>query len=382
VELEDRLGGATSRTLLTLGSTYFASNRFPESIAFNRRAEERANAAGDVVAALRARIGIDAARLFADPEAISAGIEREARTAIETLERLGDDRALVDAWTLVAVASLSHARWEDVATAYERTLHYARRSDARLTIALVPSWTASSYVWGPMPAETALARIRTFLAEAKSRRAIAVLHRQEGTLLGLLGELDKAVQLHAQAQAEFAEIGLTDIYGEGMVEALVLVENGDHEGAIRWMRAGREKLLAAGETGTRSTLEARLGMSLAWLGRDEEALEWSRSGEAISSPDDAASQVDVRLGRALAFAHLGRRDEAVALIDEAEALAMQTQGLILQAEVPLIEGEIHRFTGDHAAARAAWERALERYERKQIRPTIARIRGWLADLPA
>jgi len=376
------LGGGTSPrivdAMLDLGHTYMDTNRFPEAMDILRRAVVRAEGDGDATGATRARLLVEVARLYGDPTATAEGVLHAAKQTIEILGPAGDDRSLLDAWLGSAVAYLGLARWAETVEAFEQALIHAERAGAAFFVAMVPVWLSNAYTWGPTPVEEALRRTRAFLQNPPSRRTRAALLIQEGTFRGLLGELDAGAELQRQGHAELTEIGLEGVVAAaGLGEGLVQFQNGDLRAAEAALRKGRDNLFATGETAARSTVEAQLAVTLAWLGLDDEAIEWSRSSEAISAADDRASQSTWRAARGLAFAHQSRSSEALELAQASVDIASSTDALSQIADHFEVLGEVLRLGGEGDGARRAGEAALEGYAQKGIRPAVTRLRAWL-----
>jgi hypothetical protein len=143
-------------------------------------------------------------------------------------------------------------------------------------------------------------------------------------------------------------------------------------------------MLARGLTQSYSTYACALAEAVAEQGRDEEAEEIARAGEAANAVG-VADLATFCLGRRVRALVLARRGELV----EAEALAREalTHGRKGADGSPLSEGE-HRFTlgrvlalaGKDADARAELDQAIRLFERKGATAWVNRTRSLLATL--
>ena len=253
--------------------------------------------------------------------------------------------------------------------AYERALEHALRVDESPLREIIAAQLANAYIYGPLPVDEGLARLRALRLQVRGRTLAARITTLEGALLGIAGRTEEAWATYERGQAELAELGLAGVVGvTGLGPSQIASSAGDLEGSIRELAAGRVRLLAKGETSVRSTVEAWLAMWLAWLGRDDEAIEVSMASESISVPDDFATEAGWRQARALAFAHQGRLDDARRLIGEALDVWRRTDQPVAHAQGLEIAGEIERIAGVPDAARTAWAEARTLYEAQGQRP--------------
>jgi tetratricopeptide (TPR) repeat protein len=129
-----------------------------------------------------------------------------------------------------------------------------------------------------------------------------------------------------------------------------------------------------------STVSAVLAEVLYELGRDDEAEEWTRRSEQLSSPEDVLSHALWRATRAKVVARRGDPDEALRLSTESVDWARRSDSLFLLGDCLFARGEVLRLLGHSNEARPVLEEALAVYERKGIVPSIERTREALADL--
>jgi tetratricopeptide (TPR) repeat protein len=103
-------------------------------------------------------------------------------------------------------------------------------------------------------------------------------------------------------------------------------------------------------------------------------------GHELAADGDVWAQVMWREAQALVDAGTGKHAEAERLAREAVALADSTDALNLRGDASYDLGEVLAAAGKIEEAATALEQALERYERKNNVPMVARTRARLAEL--
>ena len=112
-------------------------------------------------------------------------------------------------------------------------------------------------------------------------------------------------------------------------------------------------------------------------GRYEEADQ--RATQARESRDDTlVTQALWRQVAALVAAHRGEHTDAERLAREALTHTHKTDSPKLQADAYCDLAEVLEVAGRRVEAVAAWQEALDRYERKQIIPLVRRVRDRLS----
>ena len=150
--------------------------------------------------------------------------------------------------------------------------------------------------------------------------------------------------------------------------------------AEQQFRRGVEQWDALGETGFNSTITALLASVLCDLERFDEAEANVDRSRDLSSDDDFASQAAWRMAQARVLSHRGEHDEALRLADEALAINERTDYLAWQAESDEVRGMVLTAAGRTDEAREAYDRALERFERKGVVPAVERVRARIDEL--
>ena len=115
-------------------------------------------------------------------------------------------------------------------------------------------------------------------------------------------------------------------------------------------------------------------------GRDEEALELTRTAEQTAAPDDVDAQVLWRCVRAPILARIGKIEEAEMLAQAALDLARQTEVPGFQATALSELGAVLRIAGRHHEARRALAEAVEIYLRKGDVASAGMTKAALEDL--
>ena len=348
-----------------LGSALMRAGELARADGVLAEAVERASATGDERIRLRALVEREFVRSWTRPEAGSEGLVRVANEAIAGLEPLGDDIGLAKAWWLLGEAHSVAGRWSERADALERALVHARRGGSGETATLV-ALLAQALYYGPTPADEALARCESFLAEAAGDRALeAALQSTLAGLHAMRGDFDEARRLYALAVKTYDELGhefrraSRSLVG-GEIELLA----GDPAAAERELRHGYETFERMGERGVRSTLAAFLARTLAAQGRYDEAEEYTRFSEETAGSDDLVTQVVWRATQAVVLAHRVELAPAERLAAEAARLGESTDFLDLQAGALLSLAEVLRLAGRTDEAATAAARAVTTFERK------------------
>jgi len=223
----------------------------------------------------------------------------------------------------------------------------------------------------------------------------------EGLIAGDMGDRQvqnlivcKIAQLHLMSgdhetgsqNARSARTVLRDL-GQGVRSAsssldLAMLEllAGDPAAAERELREDREMLEAMGETYFLSTMVVVLARAVRDQGRDEEALELTRTAEQTAAPDDVDAQVLWRCVRAPILARIGKIEGAEMLAQAALDLARQTEVPGFQATALSELGAVLRIAGRHHEARRALAEAVEIYLRKGDVASAGMTKAALEDL--
>jgi class 3 adenylate cyclase/predicted ATPase len=333
-------------------------------------AAERAAAAGDELGELVVRVVAAGAR-FEGREGSADELDKVARSALPQLEAAADDRALIAVWQALTTLAIARLQFEDMAHAAEQAIHHARLAG------VYPEHTfglASALLWGPRSAGEALRALEN--PAEKTQDPSVSLYR--AVLLGMLDRWDEArslAKLAGKRMEELGRAGYTSLY-----LALLAEIAGDHEEAAAQMGLFCDMLERLGRNAELSTFAPWRARYLCALGRYEEAESLARKGQELGDPDDNATQVVWRQAQALVHAHHGRHAESERIAREAVAIDGAGDSLWQAGNSHCVLAEVLEAAGRREEAIAAWNDALERYDRKQVLPVARRVRERLAEL--
>lgn len=350
-----------------LGEALMELGRFEEARAVLADAVAQANRIGDEVAEIGALLIDMFVRLYSgEPGDWAAEALRTAEAAIPTLERAGAHDTLATAWRLVGFVHGVAGRYRQANAATVHYMHNARRAGNARLVARSGMGFAIGALSGPTPVPEAIVECERIIAEGSADRQVqSVIRCVLAQLRAMNGEFDEARRLYRQGRAMLRELGQgVSAATTGIDLARVELLAGDLAGAEREIRADYEFLKKTGETYVLSSLEGMLARIVRDLGRDDEALELSKSVEAAAADDDVEAQVQWRALRAPILARRGAFDEAVALASSAVDLARGSEAPILLADGLCELADVLRRAGHAADAEQRANEAASIYESK------------------
>jgi tetratricopeptide (TPR) repeat protein len=367
--------------LFELSQTQFEKNDFPASAETARQAIDAAEASGDAALTQRAALVLDEDLGQIEPTHTLGQTRAAAEEALRRLQELGDEPGIVQATIALSRLAFYHGQ---CSRSLEITGELLDRASgfpfsARRMIAL--NRNVSGY-FGPATVDEALRIYDQALAIVPdSIIAQAFLGEIHAALLAMQGTEEEFRVEQDRVDRLMDEIGLpealTNTYqGRGEAERFL----GHPERAEQQFRAGVEQWDALGETGFNSTMTALLASVLCDLGRFDEAEANANRSRELSADDDFASQAVWRMAQARVLSHRGEHDEALRLADEAIAINETTDYLAWQAESDEVRGLVLTAAGRTDEAGEAYDRALERFERKGVVPGAERVRARIAEL--
>ena len=344
-----------------------------------RRADslaERASAAGDRVGELCGRVQEGLLRTFLEPEGATDKLAALLEQALPVFETAGDDLALYTAYRALGQVANMRAQMDAGLDAFERAFAHAQR--AGLPHELL-TWRAAFHFFGTTPVPKLLAWLNE--QEARGVRDIA-LREYRGEALAMLGRFDEARALLAEARAALAERGGGILLATttGMISVHVELLAGDPAAAAQLGAEGCRLLDELGEQSQLSTAAGMLAQALYALDQLEEADAWAARAAELGASDDAYTQMLWRQVRAKVLARRGEHAGAERLAREAVAIGEETDMLDTQGDTHADLAEVLLLAGKPDEAAAAFEQALERYERKGNLVSAQRAQTRLAEL--
>jgi class 3 adenylate cyclase/tetratricopeptide (TPR) repeat protein len=364
--------------LTLLGTAVFDGGDLPRAQKILGRARKAAASQDQRGVELRAQMSELVCVLVGPSEHATADALAEARTAIKELEGLGDTQGLVDAWRVVAWCANMSGDGGLREEASLRRFRLARIAGLRREAADAARNLVFSLAAGEVEVTEAIRRAEEALADFPEEPECEL-----ALLYAYAGRHEEAAEAMVRGRRAQLELGhRLQHAADSMDVAEVALLAGHPEQAEQDLRDGAEFLEAAGERGWLSTVAEVLAEVLYELGRDHEALEWTRRSEEATPPDDVVSQARWRAVRAKVLARQGKAEEVDRLSTESVEWAQRSDFPKLRGDCLFDRAEVLRFLGRSHEARPVLEEALAVYERKGIVPSIERTRALLAELEA
>jgi tetratricopeptide (TPR) repeat protein len=381
VELSDPAARAGS--LVHLAEVLAELNDLSEAHRIAAEAVEAADAVGNRSFSLRAQLVRSFTGTATDPSRTMAQTREEVARVIADAERLGDldvrDRAILADAQEVFFLGQTGAAMEMVDQLADRFVTMPRRLRAEVSAQLV----VNAY-FGSVAVRDAFAVLdRSVQLQGEGLAARAHDLRVRGALLGMTGRFEEARASFAEADALFDELGTPMIrITTSQVVAETLRLEGRLEESEAVLRAMYEAYTSIGETGFNSTVCALLAHVLCDQDRFDEAESFAERSRELSSADDFASQAAWRSAMARIRSDQGRIQEALALVDEAISIESSGDYLDWQGQEFEVRGSVLMAADRDDEARAAYEEALDRFERKGNVVASARVRERVEALAA
>jgi class 3 adenylate cyclase/tetratricopeptide (TPR) repeat protein len=341
-----------------------------EAAAICEAAADLARAAGDDAREALARVTAELHRMFTAEDPDIDGLEARAHDARRRLEEIGDDIGLAQVWLVLGYGvANSRGRMGDWAHAAKQSIRHAQAAGR---------WAGDDFgllsplIFGPTPADEALQELDKLLPDYS--RPLYVLKR--ASLIAMLGRFDEASALADAANQRLEEFGGR----RGSVWlADIAAFSGDYDAAARHMRRAVDAFREQGHVSFEASYGAKLGRWLCILGRFEEAEPLGQLGRSVVGQEgewlgrQVQSRIDAHRGEHAQAERLAR--EAIAFVEETDALTWQGDAYWDLAEVLCAAGR-----ADESAA--AFEQAVERYERKQNLAMVGQLTPKLEKLRA
>jgi tetratricopeptide (TPR) repeat protein len=313
----------------------------------------------------------------------STRLHATGERALAVFETLGDDRGVALALLLLARERWLALRLSEMEELLDRALPAAERAgDERLVVELLKG-LAQAAVFGPRPAEEAVARGELLLARAREigPMAAATIAMLLGVIEATRGNRDQARRLGAESRAVMEEVAPGwNVAGAELYAGLASLTLGEAEQAEAELCEAAELLAQHGERGVASTVAALRARALLELDRHAEAeqqaqlaLEWSDAGDVVS-------QAYARGALARVLASRGAMDDAATNAREAVELSSASDFLNQRGDALFDLALVLEAAGDTDAARQAATAAGEFYRAKGNVISAARVEAQLTKL--
>jgi class 3 adenylate cyclase/tetratricopeptide (TPR) repeat protein len=365
--------------LVQLGYALHDSGELARAKATYSEAIDTARAAGERALELRGRVG----RLFA--EVLTGGAFESpldtVKAWIAELEQLDDDAGLAEAWYLASVLESWLGRSEVGGAYYRRGVEHARRVGNRRLASDSLGLRTMLEAWGFVSASDGLRECDELLAEHAGTSLEPPLRLARALHLSFLGDDETARKEHEHGVELYRQFGNELLRAaSAMSKTDEAIRAGRLDDAEAAARKGVEDLERLGEIGFLSTTVSMLAETLYRQGRHDEAEEAARRTAELAMADDFDPQFRWRSVCARVLAHRGQFAEADRLAQEAVEIVEPTDWYLQRAEAARGLGEVLELAGRTDEARAAYEQAIEFFERKGVVPDAEAMRRRLADL--
>jgi class 3 adenylate cyclase/predicted ATPase len=381
----DRLDPERLRLLPGLAEALTELGAFEDVQRILREAVEAAREAGDAPVVSHSRLVELYAQLYsgaAEEEANwSSAVESTTATAIPLFEEAGYEPGLTFAWRMRTGMFAVAQRSADVAAAAEQVMEHARRTgDYRSEIKASDAY-ANAALFGPTPVDDAIRRTEELAARTTSdQQALAKLQLTIAQLYATRGDFVEARAAYRAAAAKLAELR-AGIYASytSLWSARVEMLAGDLAAAEAQLRADNEALGAIGEKYLRASIIGLLARTLDAQGRTDEAEDYIRAAEGISSADDLDAQAIWRGAKARILARRGKISEAIGLANEAVHLREQGDLPLDLAEALMDLADVQHQAGDDRVAATTLSAALDLSRAKGATAMVRRIEALRRD---
>jgi len=240
-----------------------------------------------------------------------ATLELTTKT-IPLLEQDGAHAELARAWRLVAMVQQSSGRMGQAVGTIAKVVEHARLAGDERLLARSALGLTLCALYGPTPVAEAIAQCEGLIAGDMGDRQVQNLIVCKIAQLHLMsGDHETGRQNARSARTVLRDLGQGVRSASSSLDlAMLELLAGDPAAAERELREDREMLEAMGETYFLSTMVVVLARAVRDQGRDEEALELTRTAEQTAAPDDVDAQVLWRCVRAPILARIGKIEGA------------------------------------------------------------------------
>ncbi|MBA2293744.1 MAG: hypothetical protein H0W16_01290, partial [Actinobacteria bacterium] len=286
-----------------------------------------------------------------------------AEEARAVFERTGDGLGLARAWRRIAVVHLLHGRFGRAVEADEQALEHAARVGHGREESRIVDTLCTALLYGPVPADEAIARCEELLERARGRPALeaAVLSSLAG-LVAMRCRFDEARDMYRRARRLWEELGLRyAVAGLTQVGGEIELLAGCADEAERELRVGAEILEPVGGAPLQSALLAR---ALARQGQVDQADALALRALDAAGGHEIQAEVIALATRAAIAAADGRDGEALALAQAAVGRSQEADAPNLHADALVALARCHAAGGRTDDSATALHRSLLAYAAK------------------
>jgi class 3 adenylate cyclase/tetratricopeptide (TPR) repeat protein len=347
------------------------------------RAMSEADAAGARAAMLEARLRLRHLELQTDPDVDVDERSIELERLRPELDDLDDPRLRMAFLTVEFMVALMRNDVDASGRIAQAQVEAAREAGDVHAEGEAFFFVSARYWLGNDPVEEGYRACEALAAEATSPlHQLAVTNALAG-LDGLAGDFERARARIREVRRGYRELGsLVIAAGTGLGEGMIELQAGDAEAAEAVLRDACDRLREMGETGYLSTAVAYLGEALYRLGRLDEAEAATKESERLAAAGDVASQTTLRTVRAKVLARRGSFAEAERLARAGVDFVAATDARMAIAEARRDLAEVLALAGKADEAAAELGRAIEVAEAKGATAVVADLRERLASLPS
>jgi tetratricopeptide (TPR) repeat protein len=384
INLLERASGLRAHDLdvtleLTLAQAYWYAGRVDDARGRAAATADRAEAGGDEVGALEARLCVVIYLMSIDPHTSSQEMGLLIEQGHDAFDDTDNDVALAYLWWAVGWIEHHHGRFGAGFDAAMKAMQHADAAGLRFFARASRDLAAAELVHGPTPAGEGLRR----LAEMQDASPFyePFLGCLRAVLLTDMGSFVEARSVLEASQTASVERGELILASEcGWAWSRIAAAAGNDDEAERAIRRVCEDFERLGDLGRLSTVDCDLAQCLYRLGRYEEAETSARRGLELGADDDIATQAGAAQVLAKIAARRGDGEEALALGRRAVNLAETTDSPLHRGETLFDLAEVHRIFGEDGEARACLSAAIEQFELKGAAAFAEQARHKLVDL--
>jgi class 3 adenylate cyclase/tetratricopeptide (TPR) repeat protein len=354
--------------LMEQGNALLDAGEFERARAAFDEVVDQARTAGELAYELRGQIARIYSEAHTGGSAVDGGLGRVQRLVAE-LEELGDPTALAEGWFAAATLESWLGHSEAGGASYRRAVEYARRSGSRRLEADAAGAGTLLQAWGWVYAPDGARACDELLDKYAGTSVEPPLRMARALHLSFMGDDEAAQRDHERGVELYTQFGNELLRAASFMskanQALRAGRIADGEAAARQGVAELEKL---DERGFLSTMLGMLGEALYRQGRWDEVEQAADRLAELALPGDFDAAFRWRALRARVLAQRGEFEEAERLAREALDVVETTDWHMQRGEAALTLGEVMELEGRTDEACAAYERAIESFERKGMLP--------------